>query len=732
MVVDRLRLGLRSRLGVELQTEAAECALACLSMIANYHGCRTDLASLRRRFPISLKGARLAGIVDVAQRLGLATRPLRLELEDIDKLRCPCILHWEFNHFVVLKSVRGNRIEVHDPASGYRRLSHDEASPAFTGVALELWPSQDFEPRRDRSEIKLRDLMGRVTGLFRSLGQILLLALALELFAITSPLFLQWVIDHVLVSLNGDLLTMLALGFLLLTVLQQVTTGLRSWVIMYFSTNLSVQWQANVFTHLLRLPLSYFEKRHLGDTVSRFRSIDVIQRTLTTTFIEAIADGVVTVITLLVIFLYSPLLSWICVAALSVYALIRWAWFAPLRRATEQNIVHAARQESHFLETVRGVKAIKLFRRRAERRTSWLALLVNQINAGLRTQKLQIFYRLSEGILFGVENVIVIWLGATLVLDGQFSAGMLIAFLAYKRQFAARVAALIDKYCELRMLGLQGERLADIVMTKPEDIDESQRLAIADEAVFEPTIELRNLRFRYAEHEPYILDGVDLRIEAGESVAIVGASGCGKTTLMHLMLGILSPTEGEILIGGRDLRQMGADAVRSWIASVTQDDTLFDGSVADNISFFSERRDQEQVEACARMAAIHDEIVCMPMAYNTFVGYMGSALSGGQTQRILLARSLYRRPKMLLLDEATAHLDLARERQVNSAIRDLQVTRVIIAHRPQTTAQADRIVTIEGGKLTGITQITGQRGEAIRGADRSEMAIEAIPAPTIS
>ena len=680
---------------------------------------------------MSLKGARLAGIVDVASRLGLAARPLRLELDDLDKLRCPCILHWNFNHFVVLKAVHANGIAIHDPASGFRRLSFDEASPAFTGVGLELWPNQDFEPRSDKSAVRLRDLMGRVSGLYRSLGQILLLALALEVFTITTPLFLQWVIDHVLVSFNGDLLTLLALGFLLLTVFQQLIAGLRSWLIMYFSTNLSIQWQANVFTRLLRLPLSYFEKRHLGDTVSRFRSIDVIQRTLTTTFIEAMADGMVTVVTLLVIFLYSPALSWICVGALSIYALIRWAWYAPLRHATEQNIVHAAKQESHFLETVRGVKAIKLYRRRAERRTGWLALLVNQVNAGLRTQKLQVFYRLAEGLLFGVENVIVIWLGAMLVLGGQLSAGMLIAFLAYKRQFAARVAALIDKFCELKMLGLQGERLADIVMTEPEDTDDSERLALSDAAALEPTIELRGLRFRYAEHEPYVLDGIDLKIVAGESVAIVGASGCGKTTLMHLLLGIISPTEGEILIGGRDISQVGVDAIRASIGSVTQDDTLFDGTIADNISFFSERRDQARVEECARMASIHDEIMRMPMAYNTFVGYMGSALSGGQTQRILLARSLYKRPKILLLDEATAHLDINRERLVNSAIRSLQVTRVMVAHRPQTVANADRIVTIEGGKLAGITQVAAQRPErpGPGGVEYPEMPLPAIGVP---
>ena len=697
--LDALSLGLRPRLPVILQTEAAECGLACLAMIAGFHGHRVDLASLRRSHPVSLKGTTLASLVDVAHRLGLATRAVRLELEDLGRLRTPCILHWNLDHFVVLKRARGGTVLVHDPARGVRRLASPAASDSFTGVALELWPNPEFARREERRIVRLRELTGRVTGLGRSVAQILLLAAAIEVFVAASPLFLQWVIDHALVSGSRDLLTTLALGFGLLVILRQAVTALRAWVIMHFSTTLNVQWHANVFGHLLRLPMPYFEKRHLGDIVSRFRSIDVIQRTLTTAFIEAIVDGLMTVVVLIVIFAYSPLLSTVCLGAIVLYAGARWLWYRPLRLATEEQIVHAAKQESHFFETARGIRSIKLFQRQNERRAAWLALLVDQVNAGLRAQKLQILYRLVNGLSFGIENVLVVWLGARLVLDGQFSVGMLMAFMSYKEQLSSRVSALIDKAFEVKMLRVQGERLADIVLTEPEPREGSGRLALSESDSRDVTIEVRGLRFRYAEHEPYVLDGVDLTVAAGESLVIVGASGGGKTTLLHVILGILPPTEGEVLIGGKDVRRLGADAVHALVGSVTQNDTLFAGSIADNISFFDPRADQRRVEQCARLASIHAEIAAMPMGYNTFVGYMGSVLSGGQQQRVLLSRALYKRPSILILDEATSHLDVKREILVSASIRALNMTRIIVAHRPQTAATADRIVTLERGRI---------------------------------
>jgi len=548
--------------------------------------------------------------------------------------------------------------------------------------------------------VRLRDLLGRVDGARSAFTQVLCLGAVLEGFVIASPLFLQWVVDHALVTGSRDLLDLLALGFGALVVCEQSITALRAWIIMHFETTLNVQWHANVFEHLLELPLPFFEKRHLGDIVSRFRSIDAIQRTITTSFIEAAVDGFMTLLLSVLMYSYSPQLTWICVATTVLYALGRWLVYAPLRAASEEQIAHTARQESHFLESVRGLRAIKLFRRQSERRAAWLALLVEQVNSGLRAQKLQIALRLTNGLLFGVENIVVIFLGARAVLDAQLTAGMLVAYVSYKRQFSSRLSALIDKAFELKLLRLHAERLADIVLTDPEVRSGSTgRLLTSEGGGQHSTVELRDVCFRYAEHEPFVLDGVNLNICAGESVAVIGPSGCGKSTLMHVMLGVLTPTSGDVRIGGLRLEAIDPDALRRTVASVTQSDTLFAGSIADNISFFDAQGEQAWIEECARIAAIHAEIAALPMGYNTFVGYSGSMLSAGQQQRILLARALYARPSILVLDEATSHLDVKREIIVSSAIRALNMTRVIVAHRPQTTATADRIVTLDRGRI---------------------------------
>jgi ATP-binding cassette subfamily B protein RaxB len=569
---------------------------------------------------------------------------------------------------------------------------------------LELWPNPGFKPAEQKQTVRLRSLLGRTTGLFRSFAQIFLLALALEVFVLVSPFFLQWVLDNVLVSADRDLLTTLALGFGLLMLMQQAVSVVRGWVLMYMGTTLNMQWRANVFTHLLSLPVAYFEKRHLGDVVSRFGAIDTIQHTLTTSFLEAILDGIMTLATLVLMFVYNPMLAWVAAGAMVLYGIGRWIWFMPLRRATEEQIIHAAKQQTHFLETIRGVKTIKLFQRQDERRSNWLTLLVDQINADLRMQKLNLFIHSLNGLLFGLENILVIWLGAKLVMDGNFSVGMLMAFNAYKGQFDSRVSSLIDKFVEVKMLQLQGERLADIVLHESETTH--GRMVGEDEIPLLPSLEVKGLRFRYAEQEPYVLDGVTFKIEAGESVAIVGPSGGGKTTLINVMLGILSPTEGEVLIGGLKVNQVGLDTLRLMVGTVLQDDVLFAGSIADNICFFEPQADQQWIEQCAKLAAIDNDIVVMPMSYNTLVGDMGTVLSGGQKQRILLARALYKRPKILFLDEATSHLDIERERLVNVAVKTLFMTRIIVAHRPETIGTADRAIVLAGGKVVQDIAIT--------------------------
>ncbi|NUT80843.1 peptidase domain-containing ABC transporter [Pseudomonas brassicacearum] len=685
------------RLPLLLQTEATECGLACLAMILGYHGHNSILYELRNRFQTSLKGMTLKQIIQIADQLKLGTRAVRLDMKDIPQLKLPCILHWDFNHFVVLKSVRKNHLVLHDPARGLRHISLTECSEFFTGIALELWPEFNFEEKKKKPDIRLSKMLGTTTGLYRSLLQALLLAFALEILSLVSPFLLQWTIDNVLVSEDSELLKTLVLGFGLLMLMQQGVTAIRAWVLIHMNTMISVQWRANVFTHLLRLPIHFFERRHLADIVSRFGAVNHIQETLTAAFFSSVLDGLMSVATLALMFMYSPTLASISLIAMVLYILGRCIWYAPFRRATEEQIIHAARQESHFLETIRGVRAIKLFRRPDERRSTWLGLLIEQINADIRTQKMQLLYTQLNGLLFGIENLLAVWFGAGMVMSGHFSVGLLMAFTAYKTQLVSRVSNLVDHFFELHMLQLYGERLADIVLHPPED--NQGEINLATPCTRSAHIEIRDLMYRYSDQEPYIIDKLNLSIADGESIAITGASGAGKSTLINLMLGILPPSEGQIKIAGIEVKDMGVGTLRDMVGTVMQDDVLFAGSLAENISFFDQDADMSWIMQCAEMAAIHNSIQSMPMGYSTLVGDMGTVLSGGQKQRVLLARAFYKRARILFLDEATSHLDLQCEQLLNDAIRSLKITRIIVAHRPETIASADRVFILESGKL---------------------------------
>ena len=689
-----LHLGARrGRVPVVLQAEAAECGLACLAMVAGAHGLDTDLPTLRQRFSLSLKGVTLADMVRMAEALQFNSRALRAEPAELAQVQLPCVLHWDLNHFVVLVALNRDEAVIHDPARGQLILKLAELSRHFSGVLLELHPAPGFAPAQQRQRVTLRQLLGPVRGLKRSLAQIFVLALALEVFVLLSPFFMQWVVDGAVVSADRDLVLTLGLGFGLLVLIQTATAAARSWAVLALSASLNLQWLVNVFAHLLRLPVAWFEKRHSGDIWSRFGAVQQIQRTLTTSFIEAVLDGFLVLMTLVMMWLYSTVLTAVALTAVLGYALLRWALYRPLRAASEEALVFEARQSSHFLESLRGVQAIKLFNAQGDRQSRFASLVVETMNAQLTVRKLELVLAVLHRLLFGLDRVAVIWIGALLVIDQKLSLGMLFAFFAYKETFAGRVSALVDKAVDLKMLRLQGERLADIVLTAPE----------ADTAAppreLDGGLELRELRFSYADGEPEVLRGVNLKIEPGESVAIVGPSGCGKTTLLKLMLGVHAPTSGEVLVGGVPLGKAGLRAWRDHVGVVMQDEPLFSGSIIDNISFFSAEPDLAWVQECARVAAVHDEILAMPMGYHTLIGDMGAALSGGQKQRLLLARALYKRPKILFLDEATSSLDVERERTVNQAIRQLALTRVIVAHRPETIHSAGRVVALHDGRV---------------------------------
>ena len=677
------------------QSEASECGLASLGMVATHYSLNVSLHEMRQHIALSLKGAKLNQLIQVAQRLGFNTRPLRLELDDLGKLALPCILHWDLNHFVVLAKVGKNKITILDPAVGSRTLTHAEVSEHFTGVALELTPSADFKPRTAVSTISVQQLTGRVRGIWSALAQILMLSVALQVFVVLAPFLMQWVVDQVLVSADRDLLVVLGLGFGLAMLLQVGIGLLRGWSVVYLSSRLGLQWMGNVFAHVLRLPLDYFEKRHLGDITSRMSSVQAIQRTLTTSFVEALIDGLMAVVTLGMMLLYSWKLALVTLAAVLLYLGIRAIAYRPVRDRTEQQLVAAARQQTHLLESLRGMQSLKVAGHESLRRSTYDNLMNDTVNHDVRLARMGLGFNSASQFVFGVERITVIWIGALLALQNVFSVGMLIAYLAYKDQFAGRMAALIDKWVEFRMLRLHGERLADIVLTEPEDVEPRPEVPAPDS----PRIEVENLSFRYGDGEPWVLKDCSFTVDAGESLAIIGGSGCGKTTLVKLMLGLLKPTAGRIRVGGLDLHQVGPRNIRSIVGAVMQDDQLFAGSIADNISFFDTAHDQERIEAAARLAAIHDEIAAMPMGYHSLIGDMGSSLSGGQKQRVILARALYRDPKLLFLDEATSHLDVMKERLVNDAVKQLKLTKVIVAHRPETIASADRVLVLEQGRI---------------------------------
>ena len=690
-------------LELRLQSEASECGLACVAMVASALGHRVELGELRRRFNVSLKGTSLQSLISLASAMGMTARPLRAELEALPQLATPCILHWDLNHFVVLKKATARGAVILDPAVGERRLSLAEVSRHFTGVVLELAPNADFSPRTARPRLPLRRLTGRVPGLRGAIAQVLMVAMALETFAIAAPLFTQLVIDDAISSQDTDLLGVLAVGFGLLLLAQTMLGLARSWMVTVLGQTVHLQWAGNVFAHLLRLPVDFFEKRHLGDVESRFRAVGDIQRTLTTAAVEAFLDGMLAVAALVMMMLYAPTLAVVVLAAVAVYALLRLVAYGPFRSAAAERLVVAARENSHVLETLRAMAPIKLFGREEERRARWQNLMVEVQNREVRTARMNIGFASAKTLIFGVENLLVLWLGAKLAMAGAvggapFTVGMLLAFIAYKLQFTGRVSTLINHCVDLKMLGMHAERVADIALHKPERDDVPPH----DLSHLAPSIELRDVSFRYGQGEPWVLRHANLVVGAGESVAVTGPSGAGKTTLLKIMLGLLEPSEGEVLYGGVAVRQLGIANFRAQVGTVMQEDMLLTGSLADNISFFAVNPDLARIEACARIACLHEDIVAMPMGYRTLVGDLGSGLSGGQKQRVLLARALYKQPRVLALDEATSHLDLGSERIVTQTLARMRLTRVIIAHRPETIAGARRVVQLRAAALVEV------------------------------
>ena len=690
----------RSRLPIFQQSEAAECGLASLAMVAGYHGYKTDLSSLRRRFPVSLKGATLQNIISIADQIGLSSRPLRINMAGLKTLEVPAILHWNMNHFVVLAKAGRNHAVIHDPARGKVKLSYEEVSNHFTGIALELRPSPAFEEKEDIKPVRLTDFWSRISGLKRSMVQAFILSVFLQVFALTSPLYQQMVVDDAITKQDSDFLVVLAIGFAIMGVMNIAITYLRSMVMLHFSNALTFQMEINLFRHLLRLPVEFFEKRHIGDITSRFGSLGPIAGLFTGGLISVVLDGIMAIGTLALAFLYSAKLTLIVLAFLAFGFIVQWITF-PITKKKNEEIMHlGAKEQTNFLETIRAARAVKIFGQESAREAQWQNMAAETLNANIWLAKFNLNIGTFTGLVGVGQSILTLYVGANLVIEGTMTIGMLFAYQAYAGQFSSRISALIGQLMSFRMLRLHLTRLADIVHTEAEikPDAESSNVVHLDRRV-NGSITLRNLHYRYGEQEPFVLKGVNMDIKPGEMIAITGASGGGKTTMLKVLLGLLAPQEGDILIDGQPLSLLGPQAYRSNLGVVMQDDQLLSGTIADNISFFDPNMDMEQVETCARLAHLDDDIKKNPMGYNSLVGDMGTTLSGGQKQRLLLARALYRKPRILFLDEGTANLDPTTEAYVGKVIRNLPITRIIIAHRPALTDMSDRVFEMRDGEL---------------------------------
>lgn len=698
----RLNFGFRQTVPVILQVEASECGLACLAMIMSYYGNYIDLTTFRQRESISIKGITLQNIVDIAQRNNLTTRPLRLEMEELNKLRLPCILHWSLNHFVVLTDVKTNGIMINDPARGKRKVLWGEINNEFTGVALEIAPDQNFTRKDERNNLHLRDLFRKTDGLKTTLFYLLLTSLGLEAISIVMPMASQVIIDEVIVTLDNGLLTTITVGIAILILLQMLISTARTWMVMLFSTRVSVQWNASLFEHLSKLPLDYFLKRHVGDILSRFGSLGIIQQTITTDMVQAIMDGLMAIGMFVMLIIYGKWLALVTLIAVILDGISRLMAYRPYKQASEEGIVYNAKKDSHLIETLRGMASIKLLGLRERRRARWLNLLVDAINVGLKTQRYDLIFGRINDSIFAIDRLIMLVIGAHYVMDNKMTVGMLVAFLSYKDQFTGRIGNLIGAAFKLKMLSIQSDRISDIVLT-PTESEENAIISISNNNRLTEQLHIndqnhlvcKNLGFRYSPAEPWVFRNINLKIPKGKSIAIVGVSGCGKSTILKTMMGLTHPEEGDIYFNGRNILKESLDNYRQEIAGVLQDDGLFSGSIADNICGFDDKPDQEKIIECAQKAAILQDIMAMPMKFETFVGDMGSSLSGGQKQRVILARALYRQPAILFLDEATSSLDEPTEAHIATILDEMNITRIIVAHRPATVAHCDYVIVMD-------------------------------------
>lgn len=692
MLMHKLDLTLFKRVPVVFQTEASECGLACLSMVCSFYGKQVDLLQLRQLFNLSARGVNLKSLKAIASELGMSSRALSVDLQDLHDIRKPCILHWDFNHFVVLIKADKNNVVIHDPALGKRVVSMPEMSRHFTGVMLEIWPGVSFTGETSKNKLKTSALLKNINGLASSLGKIFFLSLVIEFISLLLPVGTQLVTDNVIASGDYGLLNVICLGLFILILLRLTVSIIRSWSTLILETSINVQWSFSLFSHLIKLPITYFERRKLGDINSRFHSLDIIRAIFTTGLTGSIIDTIMVTGLLVMMFLYNLQLSLIVVSFTALYTFIRFTTYRYYRQLSEEELIKEARLDSYFMETLYGIATIKIQGMTDLRIDNWFNLFTDKINTGIRLTRMDLFFGGVVSFIAACDQTVILWISGRLMVDNHLTIGMFIAFNTFRSQYYDRINTLINFIIQTKIISLHNERIADIALQETASSRATSPLILPQGAL---TLETHDLAYRYDNHADDIFRKLNLNIHAGESIAITGVSGAGKSTLMKVLCGLFEPTKGCVRINGVDIKQLGFDHYSERIACIMQEDKLFSGSIKENITGFRTDIDEQWMIECATASHIHDDIMKLPMCYETLIGELGEGLSGGQKQRLYIARALYRRPGILFMDEATSHLDKKSESQVNQSIKAMNITRIIIAHRETTISSADRVFSLD-------------------------------------
>lgn len=683
--------------------KSLDSALACLVIVAGLHDVPIEPSALRQQTSLGERATTLEDVVSHAESFGFFATIVSGRRTMLHQMKLPAILSWSDGGYVVLRAigrtVKGMRYRLDCPLSGERTISPGTFDREWAGRALEIRRSREFTRKTEAPRLGITQLLSSMPDFWSAIRYVLLLSLVLQAVAIAAPLYLQVAIDTAYPAFDKDLLVVLAIGFGGLAIIDLLAGWLRSLVLVHLTNILSYQVVVNLFRHMMRLPLPWFERRHVGDIVSRFGSTQPVTHLLSNGMLTGFVDGLMALATFGLMIAYSPLLAGIALATLLVYGGIRLLFFQALKTGNVNVIAAVAAEQSAFIESVRGVAATKAFGQEDNRRRLWQARKVVAVNAQIKLGRMTAGFDAVAAFAVAVERVLFVYLAVSMALEGGFTIGMIFAFQAYKQQFIDAGVRLIEAGVNFRILRVHLGRITEIALGKPEQGLKGS----ATRADMAGGIALAEVRFRYASNERDVLKTLSFSIEPGEMVALTGPSGGGKTTAMKVMMGLLTPTRGRVLVDGRPLPEFSLTGYRKAIASVLQDDVLYAGTLAENIAFFSSHVDLQRVGEAARAAQIDRDIAALPFGYHTPVGDLDDALSAGQKQRILLARALYARPSILFIDEGTANLDRATERQVMEVLAELPITRVIIAHRASVLRYADRVIRIKDGIATEVS-----------------------------